>query len=481
MGLNIDDYQNEETWITGVRRIQVSENGPTKTSASAPGVKGPSSLTTYNVSEIMQGAAFYKPKGATLDLFNQTLSKDFEGLRTEKYYVEDKALSPYDVFVGVPNEEPDIVVDVPGGQPAPTTPTTAGEPPGQTYFMGDSLTVGLEIGQIKTKLDAKGYTPNTVNADGGRSISGPGMVKRTSGLQAIDTDAAFIKDCKHVIVALGTNLESNFDARIAEIMGKIKGLAPTAKFWWVDIGATGINHTSAAAANRAIYSQAGQIPFTVISQFKFLWGEDKDPQAYNISGSDPQGLLSSDGVHYSGGASYGKYADFIVSKLPAGAPIVTGGDNATIIWNYLIGKGLPPFQAAGIMGNMQAESGFEPRRVQYGTVNSRGQVSVAGQDSALDDTPASGGYGIVQFTPGTKILPAANAQKRRPGDIMFQLDHVWEQLTTGNEKLAGNAIFATANLEDATSRFLDKYERPAVNNYAARIALAKEILKRFAP
>lgn len=465
MGLNLDDYQNEETWITGVRRIQTSEAGPIRTSGSAPRALGSSTLTTYSISDVLQGKALYKPKAQTLDLFNQTLSKDFEGLRTEKYFVEDKALSPYDVFIGVPNEEPDVVVDVPSGTPAPT-PSTPGVPPGQTYVVGDSLTVGLHIGGIENKLNDKGYTPNKVNADGGRSISGPGMQIRTSGFQAVTDDASFIKDCKHVIVALGTNGESNFEANLVTLMGQIHTIAPGAKLWWVDVAASGINHSSAAATNRAIYGHAGQDPnYTVISQYKFLWGEDKDPQTYDAAnGSDPQGLLGGDGIHYSGAASYGKYADFIVSKLPVGGTTVTGTDNKSIIWNYFVAKNIPPFQIAGIMGNMQSESGFSPDIIEGG---SHGPM------------PTSRGYGIVQWTPGTKILPAANAQGKQPSDIIFQLDFLWESLTTGSENQAGRILFATTNITDATLAFEVKFERHAGPPQPARIAQAKTIYKEF--
>lgn len=109
MGLNIDDYQNEETWISAVRGIQVSENGATRTSASKSTTQ-PAGLTTYTVSNVMQGMTFYKPKGATLDLFNQTLSKDLEGLKSEadpKFgYKEKTQLSPYDIFTGAPSKNP---------------------------------------------------------------------------------------------------------------------------------------------------------------------------------------------------------------------------------------------------------------------------------------------------------------------------------------------------------------------------------------
>lgn len=67
-----------------------------------------STLTTYTLSEAMQGFATYKPKGATYDLFNQDLSRELEGIRGEKNpgfeFREDRRLSPYDIFEGEPSK-----------------------------------------------------------------------------------------------------------------------------------------------------------------------------------------------------------------------------------------------------------------------------------------------------------------------------------------------------------------------------------------
>ncbi len=164
-----------------------------------------------------------------------------------------------------------------------------------------------------------------------------------------------------------------------------------------------------------------------------------------------------------------------------------GSENAEKIWNFFTGKGLQPFQVAGMMGNMQAESGFEPRRVQYGKLNTRGEVSKPNSPSSLDDTPPPGattGYGIVQFTPGTKILPASRRLNMPPGDLAFQVTLIWEQLNGQSEipeKRAGDDLKQTTNVEDATRSFEYKYERHAPNpaTAAVRIKFARDILVRF--
>jgi len=140
------------------------------------------------------------------------------------------------------------------------------------------------------------------------------------------------------------------------------------------------------------------------------------------------------------------------------------------IWNSLLGKNvqgtaLTPQHVAGIMGNMQAESGFNPRRVQ--------STSTPSGDR---DTPPAGsrGYGIVQWTPGTKIM--ADFERLRdttlkdleppvtiPGDMRFQLQLLLDQLNGASaiqESAAGRDLVAQTTTEGALRSFMLRYERP---------------------
>lgn len=69
------------------------------------------------------------------------------------------------------------------------------------------------------------------------------------------------------------------------------------------------------------------------------------------------------------------------------ATILEGNDNVEKVWNYLVGQmGYSPKQAAGVMGNIQRESGFDPQIIQGGgtTKNPRGITA---------------GWGLIQWTP----------------------------------------------------------------------------------
>ena len=159
---------------------------------------------------------------------------------------------------------------------------------------------------------------------------------------------------------------------------------------------------------------------------------------------------------------------------------VSGADNEAKIWNYLIGKGLGPVQAAGIIGNFAIESHFDP------TIQERGK------------TPPLGGYGIAQWT-GTG-RPGDPAGARRLNMIKFvqdagnavdlttqtaappvdndklliaELDYMWQE---GQSALAQIRRETTPEL--AARSWMNNYERPLVRiqpsrERAARIAFNK--------
>jgi hypothetical protein len=87
--------------------------------------------------------------------------------------------------------------------------------------------------------------------------------------------------------------------------------------------------------------------------------------------------------------------------------------NEEFVYWFFVSKGYAPEQASGILGNMWFESGVNPRKVQGGSES---------------DTPTSVGYGLVQWTPGTKIIPEAQRLSKPVTDLAFQTTLVGEQL-----------------------------------------------------
>jgi len=159
-----------------------------------------------------------------------------------------------------------------------------------------------------------------------------------------------------------------------------------------------------------------------------------------------------------------------------------GGDNPEKIWNFFIQKGLKPSQAAGFLGNMQAESGFNPRLIEY---------AYSEKPHESDDLPpiripktGQPGYGLIQWTsPGRrdrlKEKVNSDPQKRKAGDITLQLELVWEEL---NGPYKNSTLIPVQNSTTATESstiITLNYEIPS-NKKTQAVERAKESEKFLA-
>lgn len=111
-------------------------------------------------------------------------------------------------------------------------------------------------------------------------------------------------------------------------------------------------------------------------------------------------------------------------------------------YNYFKQRGIPSHVAAGLVGNLQQESGV--RALSYD-----------------DGANGPGGGGVAQWSParynGLKSFAATN--KKDPRKIETQFDYILHELNT-TESSAKKKIFATNNVDDATTAFQDYYFRP---------------------
>lgn len=162
---------------------------------------------------------------------------------------------------------------------------------------------------------------------------------------------------------------------------------------------------------------------------------------------------------------------------------LTGNGNEDKVYNYFIGKGLTPAQAAGIMGNMQTESGFEPERLQ-GVYDK--QVPAAQAYPTQGDV-AHTGWGLVQWTPYTKIINPTQAAGRDPNDLGTQLDFLWGQLygkagdlgMTSPELGAGTDLKQQSTPETASDSFGTNYERFSTDSGGTRAGYARAIYVKY--
>jgi len=106
--------------------------------------------------------------------------------------------------------------------------------------------------------------------------------------------------------------------------------------------------------------------------------------------------------------------------------------NAQVIWNYLIGQGLTVNAVAGILGNIEQESGGDP---------------------AAGGWPGSGsiGYGLIQWTPPTEYFSS-------PPSLDEQLPAIIRYINRNGSIADVNANAASPSA--AALFFSEKYERP---------------------
>src|SRR5262249_41460320 len=133
--------------------------------------------------------------------------------------------------------------------------------------------------------------------------------------------------------------------------------------------------------------------------------------------------------------------------------------------NYFVGKGLTNFQAAGIVGNLDQESGVSPGAVQYGGGPGRGiaQWSVGGRwDTSTNDNAAW----------------YASKTGQDVWSLQLQLDFIWYELTSIG--YGYSSLKATTNVTDATTVFQDKFEICGTCDASQRIAYAQAVLPHCA-
>lgn len=139
--------------------------------------------------------------------------------------------------------------------------------------------------------------------------------------------------------------------------------------------------------------------------------------------------------------------------------------NAEIIWKFLRSKNFSTYATAGIMGNMYAESGLEPKNLQYEYEKSLGMTDTQ-YTAAVDNGTYtnfihdSAGYGLVQWTWYSlkeELYKFCKAKGKSIGDITTQLECLYQQLT--NLKLI-SSLSSSKSVREASDIFLTKFEKP---------------------
>ena len=220
-----------------------------------------------------------------------------------------------------------------------------------------------------------------------------------------------------------------------------------------------INQDGYTGNMRAALKKAG---FTVLTDSKYLTSSD-----YLLPGD----ILLNDNAHAAVNLTAGPKAKAAAVTTPAASAT---GNNEKAIWNFLIGKGMNAYAAAGIMGNLYAESAFNPRNLQNSYEKKIGLTDeeyTAAVDAGTYTNFAKdcAGYGLAQWTYHTRkqgLLSKAKAAGKSVGDLNIQLSFLWEELQ-GYKKVM-QQLKAAGSVAEAASAFMIGFERPADQSATAQ-------------
>lgn len=145
------------------------------------------------------------------------------------------------------------------------------------------------------------------------------------------------------------------------------------------------------------------------------------------------------------------------------------------IWNYLVGNGLSKCGAAGLMGNLYAESGLRPTNLQnsfekklgftddtYTTSVDNGDYQNFVRDGA--------GYGLAQWTYWSRkqnLLTFVRARNKSIGDLETQLAFLIEEMKQSYSSVY-QQLRTAGDVLEASNVVLLQFERPADQGIAVQ-------------
>ena len=165
----------------------------------------------------------------------------------------------------------------------------------------------------------------------------------------------------------------------------------------------------------------------------------------------------------------------LITPTPKPEPMT---DNESTIWNALKANGLNDFAIAGIMGNLQAESGLQPKNLQN-TYNSKLGMTDAEYTTKVDNGTYNNfvkdlaGYGLAQWTYWSRkqnLLNYAKACGKSIGDLNMQLGFLWHEMQ--GYKSMMNTLKTAKSVREASDVFLLQFEKPADQSESVRVKRA---------
>lgn len=143
------------------------------------------------------------------------------------------------------------------------------------------------------------------------------------------------------------------------------------------------------------------------------------------------------------------------------------------IWNFFVDKGLKGYQIAGILGNLDWESGgLRPDIIQ--------NDNPYRQDWAYDESLDGYAFGLAQWDGSRRValLNYADEQMKNWRDPQLQLNFMWRELRTTHTK-AWRYMLDTRSLDDAVRVWLEHYEVAGVSAFEERKKRGVKYLSRY--
>lgn len=150
------------------------------------------------------------------------------------------------------------------------------------------------------------------------------------------------------------------------------------------------------------------------------------------------------------------------------------------IWTYLKSKGLNDYGAAGLMGNLYAESVLNPKNLQNSYEKKLGYTD-AQYTAAVDNgkyknfVKDSAGYGLAQWTYWSRkqaLIDFCKTAGTSIGDLDMQLNFLWKELSDGYRGVINVLMNATSVIE-ASNTVLLQFERPADQSTSVQLKRAE--------
>ena len=149
------------------------------------------------------------------------------------------------------------------------------------------------------------------------------------------------------------------------------------------------------------------------------------------------------------------------------------------MWRFLKSKGLNDYAAAGIMGNLYAESGLSPINLENYYESKLGMTDREYTESVDNGSYSNfvhdkAGYGLAQWTYYSRkqnLLDFAREKGASIGDLEMQMEFLWGEMQGYSDMM--QKLWNASSVQESSNAVLLDFERPADQGEAVQFSRAK--------